>query len=156
MPGPSVFWLAAVILFFVVEAISIGLTSIWFGIGGIAALITSFFVENLWIQVTVFLAVSVLCLLAVRPLAKRYAAPRQVPTNADRVIGMEGVVTESIDNLEAQGQVRVGGCIWTARADDAQPIPKDTLVRILRIEGVKLMVAPVQPPAPAQTEKEEF
>lgn len=155
MPIPSIFWLVAVVVFFVAEAITVGLTSIWFGAGALAALITSFFVGNIWVQVAVFLVVSVLCLLAVRPLTKRYVTPKRVATNADRVVGMEGVVTETIDNLKARGQVTVGGAVWTARTEEACVIPKDTLVRVLRIEGVKVIVAPAEQPAAVQEKKEE-
>lgn len=156
MPIPSIFWLAAMVVFFVAEAITVGLTSIWFGVGALAALIISFFTGNIWVQIAVFLAASVLCLLAVRPLAQRYVTPKQVPTNADRVVGMEGIVTEAIDNLKARGQVSVGGSVWTARTEDARTIPKDSLVRVLRIEGVKIIVAPAEEPAAAQEKKEEL
>ena len=85
-----------------------------------------------------------LCLLAVRPMARKYITPRRQATNADRVIGAEGMVLEDINNLKARGQVKVQGNIWTARTEDDRPIPKDTTVRVLRIEGVKLIVAPLQ------------
>ncbi len=147
MPVPSILWLAAVVILFVLEAVSVGLTSIWFGVGALAALIVSFFVFNIWIQLTVFLVVSFLCLLAVRPLVRRYITPRRVATNADRVIGAEGIVTQSIENLKAEGQVTVKGAVWTARSEEDTPVPEGTLVRVLRIEGVKVIVAPVQAPA---------
>ena len=156
MPIPSIFWLVALVIFFAAEAITVGLTSIWFGVGALAALITSFFVENIWVQVAVFLVASVVCLLAVRPLARRYVTPKQVATNADRVIGMEGVVTETIDNLKATGQISVGGAAWTARSEHPAVIPKDALVRILRIEGVKVIVAPVEASAGSNVKKEEL
>ena len=60
------------------------------------------------------------------------------------MIGAEGVVTEAIDNRAAQGQIKVQGSVWTARTEDGPPIPKDAVVRVLRIEGVKLIVAPLQ------------
>lgn len=139
----SIIWLVALILFGVLEAATVGLTSIWFAAGALAALILSAFVDILMVQVVVFLVVSFITLLLVRPLAQKYFNARRVATNADRVIGQEAVVTVTIDNIQGQGQVKVGGLPWTARSDDEQIIPADTIVRVERIEGVKLFVTPV-------------
>ena len=143
MPIPSILWLIALIALLVLEAATVGLVSLWFALGSLAALITSFFVHNIWVQFGVFLAVSLVSLLIIRPLARRYVTPRQVATNADRAVGAEGVVTEAIDNLKAAGQVSVRGAVWTARTEDDAVIPAGTTVRVLRIEGVKLIVTPV-------------
>ena len=140
----SILWLVALIIFGVVEAATVGLASIWFAAGALAALILSAFLNSLLVQVVVFLAVSFVTLLLVRPLAQKYFNARRTATNADRVIGAEGMVLEDINNLKARGQVKVQGNIWTARTEDDRPIPKDTTVRVLRIEGVKLIVAPLQ------------
>lgn len=142
--NPSIAWLIALVVFCVLEAATVGLVSIWFAAGALIALFASFFTGNIWIQFAVFLAVSFLCLLAMRPMARKYITPRRQATNADRVIGAEGMVLEDINNLKARGQVKVQGNIWTARTEDDRPIPKDTTVRVLRIEGVKLIVAPLQ------------
>ena len=147
MAIPEIVWLAALIVLLVVEAATVALVCLWFAAGALCALIVSFFVESVWVQLAVFLAVSLVCLLALRPLAKKYMDPRRVATNADRVVGAEGVVTEPIDNLKAQGQVRVDGAPWTARTEpDAPPISAGTAVRVLRIEGVKVIVAPLADP----------
>ena len=147
MAIPEIVWLAALIVLLVVEAATVALVCLWFAAGALCALIVSFFVESVWVQLAVFLAVSLVCLLALRPLAKKYMDPRRVATNADRAVGAEGVVTEDIDNLKAQGQVRVDGAPWTARTEpDAPPIPAGAAVRVLRIEGVKLIVAPLADP----------
>ena len=143
MPIPSILWLAALIALVVLEAATVGLVSLWFALGSLAALITSFFIHNIWVQFGVFLAVSLVSLLVIRPLARRYVNPRQVATNADRAVGAEGMVTETIDNLKATGQVSVKGAVWTARTEDETVVPVGTTIRVLRIEGVKLIVAPV-------------
>lgn len=153
-----IFWLAAAIVLLVVEGITVGLASIWFAAGALAALLLAFFTENIWIQLFGFLIVSFGSLFAVRPLVKRYVSPSREATNADRVIGGEGIVTEAIENLKAQGQVRVKGAVWSARCEpdqDDQVIPVGAKVRILRIEGVKLIVAPLKTPAGAGQQKEE-
>ncbi|MCI2106128.1 MAG: NfeD family protein [Intestinimonas sp.] len=139
-----IFWLAALILFGIVEAITVGLASIWFAAGAVAALIVSALTGPLWAQITIFFAVSIVCLLMVRPLSRKYLDPTHQATNADRIIGTEGMVTEEINNLKAQGRVFVAGTSWTARSQKAeQVIPAGATVRILRIEGVKVLVEPV-------------
>lgn len=144
MPIPSICWLVALVALAVLEGVTVTLVSLWFALGALAALITSFFVENIWIQFAVFLAVSLVTLLVIRPLTRRYVAPKQVATNADRAVGAQGVVTQAIDNQAAQGQVTVDGAVWTARAEPEASIPEGTLVRVLRIEGVKLIVSSVK------------
>lgn len=139
----SLFWLIAMVLFGVLEAVTVGLTSIWFAVGALAALIAASLGAFALVQVIVFLVVSFVTLLLVRPLAQRYINDRKEPTNADRVIGREAVVTQAIDNLKGEGQVNVSGAVWTARSQEEAPIPAGTRVRVLRIEGVKVIVSPV-------------
>ena len=139
---PRVIWLALLILFAVAEGISVGLVSIWFAAGALVALLTTFFTANIWIQISLFLAVSLIAMVILRPLARKYVFPTVVPTNADRVIGHEAVVTEDIDNLTGKGVAVVFGVAWTARSDSGAPIPKGTTVTVKRIDGVKLFVAP--------------
>ena len=137
----KVAWLALLILFSVGEAITVGLTSIWFAVGALGALMCALVGGGVWLQVGVFLALSGLTLALVRPLAKKFLAPGYSATNADRVIGQEAVVTQTVDNLHGQGQVNIAGQTWTARSQDDTVIPEGALVRVLRIEGVKVFVA---------------
>ena len=137
----KVAWLALLILFSVGEAVTVGLTSVWFAVGSLGALLCALAGGNLWLQIGVFLALSGLSLAMVRPLAKKFLIPGYSATNADRVIGQEAVVTQTIDNLHGQGQVNIAGQTWTARSQDDTVIPEGTLVRVLRIEGVKVFVA---------------
>lgn len=137
----ALFWVLAIVLFAVVEGLTVGLTSIWFAIGALAGLIVSFFTPSLWIQAIVFLLVSFLALVGVKPLAARYFTPKShQPTNADRIVGREAVVTEEVCNLESRGRVQVLGQEWSARSTEDQVIPVNTIVRIDRIEGVKVFV----------------
>lgn len=145
----KIVWLVLLLLFAGGEAISVGLTSIWFAAGALAALIAALLGGPLWIQVTLFLAVSLLCLAAVRPLAKKHLNDKVEPTNADRVIGAEAQVTEDIDNIHGRGAVIIRGIAWSARSQDGSPIPAGTVVKVLRIEGVKVFVEPVPVPVPA-------
>ena len=141
MPGlPSVIWLALLILFAVVEALTVGLVSVWFAAGALIALLSTFFTGNIWAQIFLFLLVSLATVAVLRPLARRFVLPTVVPTNADRVIGREAVVTEVIDNLNGKGAVVVFGVAWTARSEGDEPIPQGTTVVVKRIDGVKLFV----------------
>ena len=140
----SIIWLIALVVFCVIEIATIGLTSIWFAAGALAALIASFLTDVLWVQIIVFLVVSCVALVAVRPFAKKILIPKPVPTNADRVIDTQAVVTEEIDNLKGRGAVMVNGTPWTARSEGGEIIPKGCVVKVLRIEGVKLFVEPIR------------
>ena len=136
----QIMWLVLLIVFAASEAITVGLTSIWFAAGALVALIAALLGGAMWIQLTLFLAVSLLCLLAVRPLAKRHLNDKVVPTNADRILGRQAKVTEAIDNAAATGAVYADGKTWTARSADGRVIPAGELVEVERMEGVKLIV----------------
>lgn len=149
----GIFWLGVMILAAVVEAAVPSLVSVWFVPGGLAALIVSLLGGQLWLQAAVFLAVSAVALALTRPLSKRLLNRRRERTNADRVVGAAGLVTQDIDNVRATGRVSVMGNSWSARS--VQPegrISAGTRVRVHAIEGVKLLVTPEA--APAQEEKE--
>lgn len=133
-------WLGLLILFGIGEALTVGLTSIWFAAGALVALVVTLLGGPLWLQVLLFIVVSALCMLAIRPIAQKHFNSKVEPTNADRIIGQEAVVTEPIHNLQATGAVRIGGMVWSARSEDDSLIPAGTLVRVLRIEGVKVYV----------------
>lgn len=145
----KIVWLALLLIFALGEAVSVGLTSIWFAAGALAALVAALLGGALWIQITLFLAVSILCMAAVRPLAKKHLNSKVEHTNADRVIGAEAQVTEDIDNIHGKGAVVIRGMAWSARSQDGGPIAAGTLVRVLRIEGVKVFVEPTAAPVSA-------
>ena len=134
-------WLVAMIVLLIVEGMAPGLVSIWFALGALAAMISAMLKAPLWLQVVWFVAVSALSLLLTRPLAKKYVNAHTTATNADMAIGRDCVVAEEIDNIRGTGAVTVGGKIWTARmaSPDGKAAKGETL-RVLRIEGVKLIV----------------
>lgn len=137
----AVYWLGAVIVLLVIEIATLGLTTIWFAGGALAAAIAAGCNASLVVQIIVFLAVSVILLLFTRPIAVRYLNKDHVKTNADRFIGQKAVVLEKIDNLNASGRAQIAGMEWTARAvDDKDIIESGTIVLVERIDGVKLMV----------------
>ena len=134
-------WLGALVVFAIAEAATAGLVSIWFVGGSAAAMIAAAFGAPLWLQFLLFLAVSVALLFATRPLAHRMRE-KVVPTNADRVLHHTARVTETVDNARSAGAVYIDGKTWTARSEDGSVIAKDTLVDVVRMEGVKLFVVP--------------
>ena len=137
----TLMWFIAMVAMIDVELATVSLTCIWFALGALAALIAALCGAPIWLQVVWFLVVSVLALVATRPLVKKYINGKTVPTNADMLIGMTCVVMEPISNLSETGAVKVGGKVWTARSDDGTVFAPGEKVVAVRIEGVKLIVA---------------
>ena len=137
-----VFWLIAMVVLLIVEAAVPGLVSIWFALGALGALIAALLGAPLWLQIVWFILLSVLSLILTRPLVKKYVNSRVKPTNADMMIGKDCVVTEEIDNLKGSGAVSVSGKVWTARMENEnEQAQAGEVVKVLRIEGVKLIVS---------------
>lgn len=133
-------WIGVTILAVIIELVTDDLTSIWFAIGAFVSLIISIFTNNYIVQIAVFILLSVLLMLFIKPLlANRYGKRDTIPTNADRVIGKVGKCTQHIDR-ENYGEVKVDGKIWTAAAYEDETIEVDDEVEILGIDGVKLIV----------------
>ncbi len=139
MSAETVVWIAAIIIFGLAEAATAGLVSIWFVIGSVAGLITAVLGGPIWLQVVVFFVVSIAALIVTRPLVRRMKKDN-VATNADRVLGGTARVTEAIDNTVPTGAVYIDGKTWSARSADEFTIPAGTLVRVVRMEGVRLFV----------------
>ena len=137
-------WLAILIAMLVVEANTITLVSLWFAFGALASLIASLLGAEIWLQAVLFLGVSAVLLACLRPLVRKHLTPRITRTNVDSVVGTQGFVTADIDNISAAGQVKLGAMYWTARSTSGAPIPEGTLVRVDRIEGVKVYVSPAE------------
>ena len=133
-------WVGVMVLFGVLEAVTVGLTSIWFVVGGIGGLIVSMLNGPIWLQLVVFFLVSIGCMIAARPLVVKYINKAAVATNADRVLGAKARVTEAIDNAVPVGAVYVDGKTWSARSESGENIPAGTMVRVKRMEGVRLFV----------------
>ena len=137
---PSAIWLILLVVLVAGEAITVGLTFIWFAAGALGGLIVSVLGGAIWLQVVVFLVLSAVTLILVRPAAAKLLTPGISPTNADRVLSQIALVTEEIDNIAETGQVKLFGQVWSARSESGEIIPVQSRVRILRIEGVKVFV----------------
>lgn len=138
----ALYWLILIVLLVIIEIATLGLTTIWFVVGALAAFILSMLGITPVVQWIVFCVISLILLFATRPWALRYFNSQQKEkTNVDSLIGKTAVVTADICNLEGRGEVFVGGLTWAARTgDDSQSIAKDTHVEIVAVEGVKLIV----------------
>ena len=137
-------WLILVVLFLILEAATVTMTTLWFAAGAWAALLVAALGGALWLQIVVAIAVSALMLAGLRPMVKKHFTPKLTPTNVDAVIGTKGYVTTPIDNMAATGTVKLGAMEWTARSSDDTVISAGTLVRVDKIEGVKVIVSPAE------------
>ena len=139
----AIFWLILSVIFLIVEASTVGIVSAWFAAGALCAMGAALLEWELWIQIAVFAVVSVLLLLSLRPILRKYFTPRLTRTNVDAVIGTQGLVMETVDNLEGTGRIKLGGMEWSARSTNGQKLPVGTLAKVDKIEGVKVFLTPV-------------
>lgn len=136
-----VIWIIAIAAFIVIEAVTYQLVSIWFVIGSFAGLIAATVGGSFYIQITVFLIVSLITLIALRPISLRLVKSPELKTNVDSLVGKEALITDTVDNINGSGEAKVNGMIWTARSETDDIIPKGTVATIKRIEGVKLILS---------------
>ena len=144
MNWEAIFWLAAMVIFIIAEATTVTLVSIWFAVGALGAILIALLGGGLTLQVTVFLALAIVLLIFLRGAVRKHFTPRITRTNVDSVIGATGIVVTPVNNIAALGQIQVNGVEWSARSSDNSHIPAGTLVRVDRIEGVKVYVSPVK------------
>ena len=137
----TMFWLIVLVILVVIELLTMGLTTIWFAGGALIATIAAVFHTPFFVQVILFLVVSVVLLFSTRPLAVKYFNKDRVRTNAESLVGRQAIVISEIDNLQGVGQVKVRGREWSARTRiDGGRLPVGTVTTILGINGVKLIV----------------
>lgn len=137
----TIYWLIIFVVLLLIEIFTMGLTTIWFAAGALAAFLAGTAGFDLVIQILVFVIVSVVLLILTRPLAVKYLNNASQKTNAESLIGQHALVLEDIDTLKAEGRVEVGGQNWSAKTDEPDgKIPKNTVVTVEGIQGVKLIV----------------
>ena len=148
MNWEAIFWLAAMVVFIAAEAMTVSLVSIWFAAGALGAIIVALLGGGLVLQVTVFLALAVALLLSLRSIVRKHFTPHVTKTNIDSIIGATGIVVTPVNNIAALGQVQIGGMEWSARSSDNSHIPAGAMVRVDRVEGVKVFVSLVEESVP--------
>lgn len=135
-----VVWIAVMIAFLLIEAATVNLVTIWFAVGALGAAASAGLGWNLAVQIVVFVAMSGVALAITKPLAKKLRKRKDFPTNADRILEKEGIVTENIDPVSGSGQVKVLGQSWSAKSEDDRMILAGSKVVVRQIEGVKAVV----------------
>lgn len=136
-----IIWLVILIVSIAVEVITLGLTSIWFAGGALIAVVFAALSLPIWLQILVFLVISLLLMVFTRPIAVKYFNRDRVRTNVESMVGRQAIVISEIDNLQGIGQVTVGGQEWSARSEvDSQRMGVGTVVQVVAVSGVKLIV----------------
>ncbi len=133
--------LVLAIIFLLIELATVSLTTLWFSLGALSACIVSLWTDNQWILTIIFFVVSIVTLCVFRSPVMKHFNKNRIKTNSDSLIGMSAMVTEKIDNRNMTGTAVLNGQEWTSRAcEDDMIIPKGTMVRVVKIAGVKLIV----------------
>ncbi len=133
-------WIVLAVVLGIIEAATVSLVSIWFAVGAIVAIIPAYFGAPIWVQILVFLVVSAVCFVFTKRFFKDVIKVKKQPTNADGLIGEDGIVTAEIDNLSGEGKVFISGLTWSARSSNGENIPEGAVVTVRKIEGVTLIV----------------
>ena len=145
MEKEAIVWLGLIILFLVIELITVGLTSIWLAGGALAALILELAGLDLIWQIAAFLVISFVLLYFTRPFAVKYINAHHETTNYERVIGKVVKITETVDNLAQTGQAVYSGMEWTVRMkEEGVTLEKGKLGKVVDVSGVKLIVIPYE------------
>jgi len=142
MTYESLFWIILFIILVIVEAATLALVTIWFAIGALLSSFFALFGAPIWMQIAIFILVSLACLILLFPIARKHLNVGKARTNVDSLIGKKVVVTEPI-SFNHYGKVSINGVIWLASSEEA--FEKDDLVIIIRIEGTKVIVSSSQP-----------
>ena len=134
MEREAIVWLALFVILLIVELLTVGLTSIWFAGGALG-------VDLLW-QIGAFILVSFVLVYFTRPFAVKYVNAHHEKTNYEQAVGKIVRITQRVDDLAQTGKGILDGMEWTVRTDSKEVLEKDTLARVIRISGVKLIVEP--------------
>ena len=143
----SFVWVGAMIVFGILEVATVNMVSLWFVGGAAAALAAQLLGGSLWVQILVFLVISIALLACLRPFTRKFVTPNKTATNADMSIGRQAYLTETVDNIRGTGALKLDGKDWSVRSVNGDVLPEGTLVTVVKLEGVKLYVEPAQVPA---------
>ena len=139
----AIIWLVLMVIFLIMEAATVQLISTWFAVGSLASMIVALLGGEVWLQILVFLTVSIVLLALLWPLVRKHLKPKLVATNADALVGRICIVAEAITPMES-GRVKVGDVTWSARSETGEAIPAGSQVKILKIQGSKVIVEQVK------------
>ena len=136
----EIFWIAAIIIFSAAEAATSGLVSIWFAGGALAGLIAAMLNADIWVQTTVFFAVSIILLIALRGIAVNSFKNRSSKTDIDRIIGQH-ITVEDVEENNTDAIARINDVEWKIRSNDGSRLEKGEVVKVEKIDGVRLIVS---------------
>lgn len=139
---PWQIWLIISGVCFIAEIATVGFLVFWFGVAALITCLLSLFISNVIAQTVIFVILSVILICLTRPFAEKMNKNNNIVTNSNAIIGKEGVVTKDITPNDV-GQVKVSGDIWTSISTYTDIIPKGSTIKVLSIDGVKLVVEPV-------------
>lgn len=140
MTSMMIFWGVIFVLTVIAEFASMQLISIWFAVGSLGAFFAAMFDLGFTAQLAIFVLVSMLLLIATRPLLKKLQVKNVVPMNADKEIGCTAVIIEEVNGAAGTGRVRLSGVDWMAVSEDGSVLPVDTVVTVTQVQGAKLLV----------------
>ena len=139
MVWAAILWFILVVVFLLMEAATVSLVSTWFAAGSLVAMIAALCGAEFWLQAVFFTVVSVALLAGLRPIVKKFLKPK-LKTNVDAIVEKTGLVLEQIDNIHGTGRVKLDGMEWSARSTENVVIEEGTLIKVDRVEGVKVFV----------------
>ena len=140
MNWAALLWLIVMVVFLIAEGATVMVISLWFAAGALVAMIAAICNLAFWLQVVLFFAVSIGLLLSLRTLVRKFFTPKLTRTNVDAVIGAQGIVLETVDNVTGAGRVKVGAMEWAARSTEGRVLEAGQRIVVDRVEGVKLFV----------------
>ena len=135
----EILWLAAVVVFIILEAVTYQMISVWFIIGSVGALIASLLGAEFWLQMVIFVALSLVLLVMFRPFAVK-RLKTDFKTNADAAVVKKVTITQTVDNAKGTGEAKLDGLVWSVRTQDGNTLDVGEVAEVKRIEGVKLIV----------------
>lgn len=136
-------WLGIMILCLIIEAVTVGLATIWFAAGALVAVIAAVLGLGIVWEIILFFTVSLVLLFFTRPFAVKYINPHKVRTNYEDAVDKTVKVTERVDNIEGTGKAVLNGLEWTARMQDKESVlTEGELAKVTAVEGVKLILIP--------------
>ena len=133
-------WLIIAILFFILEMMGPNFLIFWVGVGALITMVASIFVDSIIVELGIFSISSILLIFCTKSFTKKMTEKNTTVTNANACIGKQAIVTQEINPLKGNGQIRVETETWSAKSSTDEIIEKGEIVTILEINGVKAIV----------------
>lgn len=137
--NPWIMWLAVGVVFLIVELLTTALVSIWFVPSAIITCLLSFVVDNLLIQIAIFVALSAVFMVVCRKIYNKHIKkPVDDVDQNEKLIGKTAKVAEDTNGIS--GRILVGDVYWKAVSENGDIIPKGETVKIKSVNGTTLVI----------------